>query len=103
MSTLDVAIQAAAMQAVVHLARVAAAAGASTAPVWTVGADGAVVGRFDGPRAVIALDGWRRSVGAHGVWSDRVDGGLRWTVSATVQDVMVRLVAVAPIRTAVTV
>ncbi|MFF1792629.1 hypothetical protein ACFVXQ_00050 [Kitasatospora sp. NPDC058263] len=101
MSTLDLAMQASAMQAAVHLTRVAAAAGASTAPAWVISSDGSVTGQFDGPHAVVALDGWRQSVGTHTLWSDRIDGGLRWTLAATVQDVMIRLVAVAPMRTAV--
>ncbi|MFG3050364.1 hypothetical protein ACGFZP_05320 [Kitasatospora sp. NPDC048239] len=103
MSALDLAAQAAAMQAVVHLTRMAAGSGASEAPTWTVDAAGAVVGQFSGPRALMALDGWRQTIGTHSVWSDRVAGGLRWTIVATVQDVMVRLVAVAPARTAVAV
>ncbi|MFI9304820.1 hypothetical protein ACIG0C_36410 [Kitasatospora aureofaciens] len=101
MSTLEMAAQAAAMQAVVHLTRAAAAAGATVAPVWTVGQDGAVTGQFAGVRALIDLEGWRRSVGPHTVWSDRTRDGLLWTVGVLVQDVMVRLVAVVPARTAV--
>lgn len=101
MSALDLVAQAAAMQAVVHLTRVVAAAGATSGPAWSVDEAGAVVGEFGGPRALIDLDRWRRAVGPHHVRSDQTSAGLRWTVAAPVQDVTVRLVALAPARTAV--
>lgn len=99
--TLSLAAQAAAMQAVMHLTRLVAAAGASAVPEWTVDAAGAVTGTFGGPRALIDLDAWRRLVGPHSVWSDRTRAGQRWTIGVLVQDVMVRLVAAVPARTAV--
>ncbi|MFF2612658.1 hypothetical protein [Kitasatospora sp. NPDC058046] len=99
--TLSLAAQAAAMQAVMHLTRLVAAAGASAAPNWTVDKAGAVTGEFTGPRALIDLDAWRRLVGPHSTWSDRTHVGQRWTIGVLVQDVMVRLVAIAPTRTAV--
>ncbi|MFF2954298.1 hypothetical protein ACFVVU_23510 [Kitasatospora sp. NPDC057965] len=101
MSALELAAQASALQAAVHLTRLVADAGTDVAPVWTVDGAGAVIGTFTGAHGLVDLDRWRRTVGPHTVWSDRTREGLRWTIGVLVQDVMVRLVATAPARTAV--
>ncbi len=101
-SILELEAQTAAMYVALHLTNRALVAGL-TAPWWAVDPAGSLTAEFTGPLALQALDRWRRQLPDSVTSSARKLHEIRWTVTATVQNVSVQLVAVVPasMRTAV--
>ncbi|MEV7358169.1 hypothetical protein [Kitasatospora sp. NPDC091276] len=101
-TVLELQAQTAAMYVALHLTNRALTSGLA-APWWTIDPTGSLAAEFTGPLALRDLDRWRRHLPDAATTSARGLHEIRWTVTSTVQNVSVQLVAVVPalVRTAV--